>query len=98
MRKQWLWYGGAPVLLLAVAVVSMVRGKGDAPLPAEASKTLLRRPVALVAADEGKYLFVANRRAGSVSLIDVEQRRVIGETTVGRTLADLTDAGEGRLL
>jgi YVTN family beta-propeller protein len=58
----------------------------------------LRRPVAVVPADEGRRLFVANRRAGSVSVIDVDRRQVLAEKVIGRTLADLTDAGEGRFL
>ena len=58
----------------------------------------LRQPVALVSAEEGRRLFVANRRAGTVSIIDVEAGRVIAETAVGRRLADLADGGEGRLL
>lgn len=74
-------------------VVLTARSGDDAP-PAEAR---LRRPVALVPADDGRRLFVANR-AGSVSVIDVEHRRVIAEVSVGRRLADLVDAGAGRLL
>jgi YVTN family beta-propeller protein len=58
----------------------------------------LRQPMALVVADEGRRLFVANRCAGTVSVIDVERGRVLGETTVGRRLSDLVDGGFGRLL
>jgi hypothetical protein len=58
----------------------------------------LRRPVALVATDEGRRLFVANRRSGTVSTINAFEGRVIAETAVGRMLADLTDSGAGRLL
>ncbi len=58
----------------------------------------LRQPVALVVADEGRRLFVANRSAGSVSTIDVERGRVLAETAVGKRLADLVDGGEGQLL
>ncbi len=59
---------------------------------------VLRQPIALVAADEGRRLFVANRRTGTVSALDVERGWVIAETTVGRRLADLADGGDGRLL
>jgi YVTN family beta-propeller protein len=58
----------------------------------------LRQPVALVVAEAGRRLFVANRCAGTVSTIDVERSRVIAETTVGRRLSDLADGEEGRLL
>jgi YVTN family beta-propeller protein len=64
----------------------------------KAAEARLRRPVAIVAADNGRRLFVANRRAGSVSVIDGDGGRVIAEATVGRLLADLTDGGDGRLL
>jgi YVTN family beta-propeller protein len=58
----------------------------------------LRQPLALVAADEGQRLFVANRCAGTVSVIDVERGRVLAEIAVGKRLADLADAGDGQLL
>lgn len=58
----------------------------------------LRRPVALVAVDDGRRLFVANRRAGTVSVIDGDAGRVIDEAAVAQLLADLADAGDGRLL
>ncbi len=58
----------------------------------------LQQPVALVVADEGRRLFVANRRAGTVSAIDVERGRVFAEIAVGKRLADLADGGDGQLL
>ncbi len=58
----------------------------------------LRQPVALVVTDEGRRLFVANRCAGTVSVIDVERRRVLAEIAVGKRLADLVDGGDGQLL
>ena len=58
----------------------------------------LRQPVALVVADEGRRLFVANRCAGTVSAIDVERGRVLAEIVVGKRLADLMHGGEGQLL
>src|SRR5579875_3084037 len=58
----------------------------------------LRQPVALVVADEGRRLFVASRCAGTVSVIDVECRRVLAEIAVGKRLADLVDGGDGQLL
>jgi YVTN family beta-propeller protein len=54
--------------------------------------------VAVVAVEGGKRLFVANRRSGSVSAIDTGTARVLFEATVGRTLADLAAAPDGRLL
>jgi YVTN family beta-propeller protein len=81
--------------LLSVAVLSAAgalwgRGKET---PAER----WRRPVALVPAEDGRRLFVANR-GGSVSVVDVEKLRVLAETDVGRRLADLAAGPGGRLL
>jgi YVTN family beta-propeller protein len=58
----------------------------------------LRRPVALASFDDGKRLFVANRRSGSVSVIDPAGSRVVAETAAGRTLADLAAVPGGRQL
>jgi DNA-binding beta-propeller fold protein YncE len=66
---------------------------GTSPLPAR-----LRQPAALVVAENGRRLFTANRRAGTVSTLDVESGRVLAETAVGRRPADLVDGGDGRLL
>ncbi len=56
-----------------------------------------RRPVAL-AWTGGDLLAVANRDAGSVSLVDVGKRKVVGETVVGQRLTDLASLPGGRLL
>ena len=61
-------------------------------------KPILRRPVALVLADGGKLLFVANRRSGSVSVIDPERSLVVGEASVGSRLADLVATPNERWL
>jgi YVTN family beta-propeller protein len=82
--RAWLGVGA----LLACFVVGGLPGK-EPDAPSEPSgKPRLRRPVALALAEKGQYLFVANR-GGSVSAIDTEKGRVIGETQVGRKLADV---------
>ncbi len=60
-------------------------------IEAHAAETLprLRQPVALVVADGGKTLLVANRRSGSLSVIDALTYKVIAEHNIGRGLADL---------
>jgi YVTN family beta-propeller protein len=58
----------------------------------------LRRPVAVVVAQHGHRLFVANSQSGSVSEIDVDKKEVTREVNVGQSLADLTAAPDGRLL
>jgi YVTN family beta-propeller protein len=97
MNKRIGWYS-VPAATLLVAALAARPGGVDPPAGKRATDVRLRRPVAVVAADGGRRLFVANRRAGSVSMIDVEHRQVIAEAAVGRTLADLADAGDGRLV
>jgi YVTN family beta-propeller protein len=61
-------------------------------------KTRPLRPVALALADQGKWLFVANQRSGSISVIDTGSLRVVAEMDAGRKLADLTLTPDGRQL
>ena len=58
----------------------------------------LRQPVALAVADGGNSLFVANRRSGSLSVIDTTTRNVVAEFDIGRGLADLAALPGGRHL
>jgi YVTN family beta-propeller protein len=87
---RWISWCSIPAAILFAAVSLTARP--------DAADVRLRHPVAVVPADEGRRLFVANRRAGSVSVIDVDRRQVLAEKVIGRTLADLTDAGDGRFL
>ncbi len=97
MSKQRKWLG-CPIALLLGAILTAGSREADPSIGKKAAEGCLRQPVAVVAADGGRRLFVANRRAGSVSVIDVDRRKVIAETAVGRRLANLVDAGDGRLL
>ncbi len=54
------------------------------------SRALIRHPVALVLDDSGHRLFVANRRSGTLSVIDTDDLTLKFETRVGKTLGDLT--------
>jgi YVTN family beta-propeller protein len=67
--------------------------KTKAALPAS-----LRRPVALVLADDGKWLFAANRDSGSISVIDTTAKRTVAEVAAGRKLVDLAMTPDGRRL
>ncbi len=70
-------------------------------LPARAAeevKARTRRPVALVVADDGKWLFAANQRAGSVSVIDAPAARLRDEVAVGGRPSDLVATPDGRHL
>ncbi len=57
----------------------------------------LRRPVA-AAFVEGRLLAVANRRSGSVSLVDVSSGAILGESAVARELSGLQALPGGDLL
>ena len=58
-----------------------------------------RGPVALVLLDDGKLLLTANRRSGSISVIDTAGARVTDEIAVGKKLSDLVAvAGRDLLL
>ncbi len=57
-----------------------------------------RQPIALVFVDSGKSVVVANRRSGSLSIIDVATTRTVAEHDVGRSLTDLAALQEAGLL
>ena len=58
----------------------------------------MRQPVALAVTDGGKTVLVANRRSGSISIVDSEARKVVAEYDVSRGLADLANLPGGRYL
>jgi cytochrome c peroxidase len=58
----------------------------------------LRHPVALVLADDGKWLFTGNRDAGTISVVDTKVKRAVAEVAAGRRLADLAITPDGRRL
>jgi hypothetical protein len=59
----------------------------------------LRRPVALAQSEDGRWLYVANRDSGSISVVDLASRQVVCEHALGKRLADLAAiAGSDRLL
>jgi YVTN family beta-propeller protein len=63
-------------------------GHAEDPASQAGLKPLLRHPVALVVAEE-KWLFTANERSGTVSVLDLERNQTVAEVPVGRKLADL---------
>jgi YVTN family beta-propeller protein len=95
---------GARRILLPVAVVlpfvvvpwtgSQSQGQGGPP----AARICLRRPVAAVLLADGRTVAVANRRSGTVSVVDVQAGQVINEVAVGGTLADLAALSDRRHL
>jgi YVTN family beta-propeller protein len=78
------WFGSHP-------------SRADSP-GASGLKTLLRRPAALALADDGRWLFAANRRAGTISVIDTTAARTVAEMSVGGRPADLVATPDGARL
>jgi YVTN family beta-propeller protein len=54
--------------------------------------------VALALADDGRWLFVANQRAGTVSVLDTAGPHMLAEVPVGRRLSALALTPDGRHL
>src|SRR5262245_40920776 len=85
-------------LLALLAWSAQVNNQTLSPSEKVETKLRLRRPVTVVPADDGQWLFVANRRSRSISVLDAEHRRLAAETDVGRRLADLAAAPDARQL
>lgn len=80
-------------VLLAMPAAGPHAGEPDA---AKATTRRMRQPVALAIVDGGRTLLAANRKSGSLSVIDTATRRVVAEHDIGRGLADLAVLPDGR--
>jgi YVTN family beta-propeller protein len=78
--------GTKPVLVALCGVIVLAAGRRTA---AEAPAVGLRRPVALALSADGRWLYTANQRSGSVSVNDVEKGAAVAEIAVGRRVSDL---------
>lgn len=58
----------------------------------------LRRPIALTVSDDHKWLYVANRNSGSISVIDTSAKSVAKEISVGGQFSDLVALDNTHLL
>lgn len=78
-------------LKLSLLLIAFILGL--APYPGQArnlsGQPSRRRPASIVLNEDGTRLFVANRRSGSISVIDTTTLQVRGETKVGNALADV---------
>jgi YVTN family beta-propeller protein len=97
-RASYRRIAGPVCLTAALLLLSHEAGRGEGPEAASNPSRRVRQPVALAIADGGKTLLVANRRSGSVSVVDAGSRRVVGEHAVGHGLADLAILPDGRHL
>lgn len=93
MRRCWL--------LIVLGTLAIFAAADAQPLPTQtppaqptpsASPELVRqfrKSVALAWVEPGRLVAVANGRSGSISLVDVAEKLVVGETNVGSRLTDL---------
>ena len=93
-RSTQIW---VVVLCLAVMAGRGAPAEQDLP-PTPVRMARLRHPVAAVFLADGNTLCVANRRAGSVSLLDLSAGRVRDEWMVGERLGDLAPLPDRRHL
>src|SRR5438132_866036 len=95
-QGMWLRCTTTAGLLGCLVVISLL-SFADA-LATEPAKlqTRLRRPVALTLTDDGKWLFVANQRSGTISTIDTATLRTCAEVSGCRRLADIASTPDGR--
>ena len=83
---------------IGLALVSVIVGIDRSIRADEAQSPHWRRPVALVVVEEGRQLITANRRSGSVSLLDPNGMKIIHEVSVGRQLSDVAVSSTDRSL
>lgn len=81
----------AVLCALLASLTCLMSGRSDDALKGETKppSARWRRPVAVVVLDDGRHAVVANQRSGSLSLLDLEALRVVGESQVGESLSDI---------
>lgn len=80
------------LILIALFSGSFLRA-GEGPAAAA-----LRRPVGLAVSPNGERLFVANRKTGTISIVDPEAKKVIAEPNIGVQLSSIERDPSGKLL
>jgi DNA-binding beta-propeller fold protein YncE len=94
MQHKKLTFASGAACRLAGIVICAAHCAHAEPL---ANQAVFRRPVALSASADGRLLYVANRRSGTISSVDAARRCVVREHAVGRRLSDLAALPDGRL-
>lgn len=92
----------AALLMTAAGVFTLV---ARSPQASESSasqapqyRSQFRRPVALVLLESDSILLAANRRSGSISVVDTASNKIAAEHAVGGMLSDLAVVPGGRFL
>lgn len=86
-----------PVILVFLAASLAVQGDcvEPAPLPVQ-DRPQFRRPVAAAWLEPGRLLLTANRRSGTLTVVDVERGAVLDEFVVGERLSALAPLPDPR--
>ena len=84
-RASWM-------LTWGVAAVALAAGA-----QAQSPSKILRRPIGVVAAPDGKTALVANQASGTISRVNLEARQVTAETVVGKHLTSFVAVGDSSL-
>jgi len=79
-----------------VAAVILAASPLIAVPPSVALETRHRKPIAAALAADGHYLVIANRRSGTISLIDTAELKVVGEFPASDRLSALAAADDDR--
>src|SRR6186713_721287 len=97
VRKAWLL---APLLVCGVCGLRGPSSRADESETAAVPsfRTQFRTPVALALIENESLLFTANRRSGTVSVIDTATNKLVAEQAVGGMLSDLAATPGGRFL
>jgi YVTN family beta-propeller protein len=88
-----IWTMARMTLLGAGVAIALSAGLGTGRPEDERARSELRRPVALLLADEATRLLVANRDSGSISVIHADTHQIVQELRCGRRLSDMDAAG-----
>lgn len=83
------------VALAGVGATTRGQAVAEAELMTRAS---VRRPIRATVIDNGRTLAVANRRTGTVSLLEARSGKLLSETVVGTQLSDLVRIDDGLLV
>jgi YVTN family beta-propeller protein len=97
VRKAWLL---VPLLVCGVCSLCGPSSRADESQNAAVPsfRTQFRVPVALALIENESLLFTANRRSGTVSVIDTATNKLVAEQAVGGMLSDLAVTPRGRFL
>ena len=94
MNRPWRRYAGR----LAVSAVLLAGGGAVAGHPGGAEEPTYRSPIHICLSLDGLKAYVVNHTSDSVSILDVRERKVIGEFPVGSRPSHATLSPNGRTL